>query len=95
MYQKDDYKINEILGEKFRQLMPVIESGILDQFLYKESDKKIDSLSTDKPDPNDVWYQLVEYLIAAAAAFKEIENPDITKVQISEKYAAMVNTISI
>ena len=89
----DDYKLNEILGKKFQQIMPLLESGY-DSFLWKTIKDKIPAPNTaKKPEDNDIWYELPQFLIAATAAFRYIETPDVGKITVAGSYYEAVGTI--
>ena len=87
----DEYKLNEILGQKFKQVVTALEVEGFNPFLYKfaTSDDKTTS-SAVKPDDKDLWYHLPEFLIAAGAAFKAIEAPDVRKAEAVSEYGNIV-----
>ena len=88
----DDYKISEVLGPKFQQVVTVLKNGngSLDPFLYANAKDNLTS-SQDRPEPTDLWFELPEFLIAAAAAFREIEIPETSRMKIGSTYIGAVD----
>lgn len=97
----NEYKINEVLGAKLIQFDSLLASGIK-RFTFGEWEKSGASTfastttGTTGPtaaDPQDLHYDFSEYVIAATAALKRIENPDIGKAEVAGQYADVVSTM--
>nr|QZX43172.1 insulysin insulin degrading enzyme [Mimivirus sp.] len=88
-----NFSMNEILGPKFKEFVDVLESQKLEPFLFKNMETDNTRTYTSKYAPNDIHYDFSEYVIAASAAFKRIENPDLGKAEAAEGYAENISTI--
>jgi len=84
-----DYKINEVLGPKFKQSYEMMKNNGLSTFLVKNLTNKPGYGAQD----NDIWYQFSDLAIAISAAFRHIEKPDIRKIQVTSQYASNISTI--
>ncbi|XWV25147.1 hypothetical protein QJ856_gp0626 [Tupanvirus deep ocean] len=92
----DEYKINDVLGPNFVLFANMLKGGDLKNFTFKNYGGGLTTTSTtdaNRPKDNDVHYDFVGYLMAAAAAFRQIENPDVGKATIASKYAGNVYTM--
>ena len=92
----DDYnhRISEILG-KLPKIVPILKQGF-EPFTYKKAKEggvSKDPVSSHTPEDDDVWYEIIQYLVAAADAFRYIENPDVAKVGIKGAYNDIVGKI--
>lgn len=87
--KNQEYKINQVLGDNFKRFVSAMQgSKNLGDFTYGALGQK------DMPsgaNPKDIAYSFSEYLMAVAAAFRYIENPDVEKMNISGKYADTVS----
>ena len=85
----NEYKINEVLGPNFVQFVGMLKGSKLSDFTFDKFSgaNYAPSTGAGAAKPNDVHYDFSEYLMAAAAAFRQIENPDITKNEMAGKYA--------
>lgn len=84
-----DYKINKVLGENFKKFINLLESSTdFSPFLFKNS-----TLNHSPQQDNDITYQFSEYLMAATAAFRQIENPNLHKINISNNFTSSLSTI--
>lgn len=84
-----DYKINKVLGENFKKFINLLESSTdFSPFLFKNS-----TLSHSPQQDNDITYQFSEYLMAATAAFRQIEKPNLHKISLSNNYTSSISTI--
>ncbi|AGF85380.1 hypothetical protein QJ854_gp402 [Moumouvirus goulette] len=90
-----NFQINDILGPKFKEFINLLETQQLQPFLVKniESNNPRSYAAQSKYAPNDLHYDFSEYLIAASAAFKRIENPDLSKAQAAEGYGENIGNI--
>jgi len=83
----DEYKISEVLGPNFKQFVGLLKSGGLEQFTFGTFGDTSATGTAGAAKPNDVHYDFTQTLIASAAAFRQIEKPDISKVEVAGKYA--------
>ncbi|BCS83099.1 hypothetical protein QLL95_gp1024 [Cotonvirus japonicus] len=89
-----EYKINDVLGTKFQQFVNLIEQPKpLEQFLFKNVETDALRLPGSRYGPDDLHYDFTEFVEAASAAFRQIENPDYKKVEIASKYTGSVESI--
>ena len=68
-----DYRISDILGPKFEDFVKTLKASGYNSFLTNDKDKTL-------------RYDFTEYIIAVAAAFSQIENPNITRSKETERY---------
>lgn len=68
-----DYRISEILGPKFEDFVNKLKATGYSSFLTNEKDKTLS-------------YDFTEYIIAVAAAFAQIENPNIARSKETGQY---------
>lgn len=88
----NDYKINEILGKNFKDFVSLLRGNDLSRFTFEAyGDKSATSSGLNNPKPKDLHYDFSQYVMAASAAFREIENPDIEKATVSPQYANDLN----
>nr|AEX62853.1 hypothetical protein mv_L648 [Moumouvirus Monve] len=90
-----NFQINEILGPKFKEFVNLLETQQLQPFLVSniESNNPRTYGPQSKYAPNDLHYDFAEYVMAASAAFKRIENPDLSKAQAAEGYGENIGNI--
>ncbi|XWV26409.1 hypothetical protein QJ857_gp0660 [Tupanvirus soda lake] len=89
----DEYKINDVLGPNFVLFANMLKGGDLKNFTFDKYGRGLTTTSTtaaNLPKPNDIHYDFVGYLMAAAAAFRQIENPDVGKATTASKYAGNI-----
>lgn len=86
-----EYKISDVLGQKFQQFVTILEgSNNFEEFTFKQQDPELVTNRPNSPNDNDIHYTFSEFLIAASAAFREIEKPNIEKASIAGAYANII-----
>ncbi|QGR53903.1 hypothetical protein [Moumouvirus maliensis] len=90
-----NFQINEILGPKFKEFVNLLETQQLQPFLVKniETNNPRTYATQSKYAPNDLHYDFAEYVMAASAAFKRIENPDLGRAQAAEGYGENIGNV--
>ncbi len=86
----DDYKIEQVLGTQFQQFIQLLDNKTFDPFLVKNVDKTIGTFRgtnlAANAKENDIYYEFFEFLVAATAAFREIEKPDWKAYEVASRY---------
>lgn len=88
----NEYKISDILGPKFKQFVDLVENQKFERFLFKNAEDKA-TTGLNAPDKNDLHYDFSEYIMAASAAFRQIENPDLGKAEVVGQYGDIIYKI--
>ncbi len=90
-----DYKINEILGKNFKDFVGLLRGNDLSKFTFEAYGDKSASTTggSNSPKPNDLHYDFSQFLMAAAAAFREVEKPDTEKAKVSGEYVNELKTM--
>lgn len=83
----NDYKINEILGKNFKDFVGLLRGNDLSKFTFEALGDKSATTTGGQYKPNDLHYDFSQYVMAAAAAFREIEKPDTSRAEITGEYA--------
>ena len=90
-----EYKISEVLGPRFQQFVRMLDAAPdkLEQFTFIRLEPTrafATAPGANEPQPNDLHYDFTDYLVAASAAFRQIENPDFGKVKVAAGYADVI-----
>lgn len=92
-----DYNIKEVLGRLFKQFITLVDNKKdFEPFLFKhysQMEPAEDLTLKTKPEPNDIHYEYSEFIMAVAAAFKELESPAYGKGMVVDKYSSEVYKI--
>ena len=90
----ENYHINKVLGPDFASFITLLQNGGLKAFTYQNfNPNQPGQTNNTVQNAKDLHPIFAQYLIAATAAFKEIENPDLEKVNVASKYAENIDTI--
>lgn len=89
-----EYNIDKVLGQNFEHFFNLMSSNKnFDPFKVKQaadSSKSGTTVGQSQSDLNDLSSEYFEELVAIAAAFKAIENPDFGKAAVVGKYGGIV-----
>lgn len=92
--KKMEDEIDNVLGDKFIKLVNLLETGGYEAFKLKYSGNMYtDSTTGDQSKLDDLDYDFSEYLISIAEAFKLIETPDISKMEIAGVYEKTIESM--
>lgn len=90
-------QIGNILGDKLQQFVALVKGQGFGPFLMGQQPSSktnlIDPNLRSQIQPNDISPDYFEYLAAATAAFKAIENPDVEKGQVYGPYNEKIREI--
>lgn len=90
----NEYKINEVLGPKFKEFITMLDNQKLKAFTFETLAKQTTTqIGPNTPKLNDIHYDFTEYLVAASAAFRQIETPEYKKAELAGKFADVVSDI--
>jgi hypothetical protein len=93
---QNEYKINDVLGQNFVQFVGLLKNGKLSDFTfanYGELTTSTSATAANQPKPTDIHYDFSEFLMAATAAFRQLEEPDVKKIGIAGQYADQVSNM--
>lgn len=83
-----DYRIKDVLGESFQVFVRELENGPQNFTIEAYSKAGIDNFSPPGSSPNDIHPNFIAQIEGIAAAFREIEKPDVTKAEAAGIYSS-------
>lgn len=89
------YNLNTILGPNFKQFVTALDGSTdYSRFLVSaQGAAQPAGAAGQVPRPTDINYPFSEYLIAAEAAFRQIENPNVTRAITTGTYSRNVQSM--
>ncbi|AHA45417.1 hypothetical protein HIRU_S511 [Hirudovirus strain Sangsue] len=88
-----EYKINDVLGTRFQNFMDLVDQQKLTPFLVRNLDASLASATGSPYGLDDLHPDFAEYVMAVSAALRQIESPELTKVQVTGKYGNALESI--